>query len=76
MGSFCSHIITDIQTLVSIYYTFYRQADTLNYIMNLLYENKFFYNNIKNVSNKKLWYEKSCLWINKIIYIYKFKRNF
>lgn len=46
--------MTNIQTLVNTYYAFYRQLEFSGYILDLLYKNKFFCNNIKKVLNQKI----------------------
>lgn len=56
LGSFCSHIISDIQNLVRAHYAFCWQPNTANYIVELLYKNKFLCNNIENISNKRCFY--------------------
>lgn len=61
LNSFCSHTITNIQTLIDVHYAFYRHLDSSSYIIDLLYKDKFFCDNIENVGNERLWYRKSCL---------------
>lgn len=51
LNSFCSHTMTEIFTLVSVYYSFFKRLDTLDYLAELLKKNKFFYNNIENIGN-------------------------
>lgn len=69
LDSLCNYAITNILILVSAYYVFYKWPKFLGYIADLQYKGKFFYNNIKNVSNKKKCCEKSCLQINKTTYL-------
>lgn len=61
--------------MVDVYYIFFRWPDILSYVLNLLCKDKFYYDNIENVSNKRLYYGKSYLWVNKAIYIYWFEAN-
>lgn len=56
LDSLYSYAITKIQTLVSAYHTFCKKPDILDYFAKLLEKNKFLYNDIKNVSNKRHYY--------------------
>lgn len=47
-----------------------------SYILDLLYKNTFFYDNIKNMSKKRSYYKENHLKVNKTIYIYRFEDNF
>ena len=53
LGSFRSHAITEIQTLVGAQHAFCRWADTSDYIAELLENDKFLCDDIENVSNKR-----------------------
>lgn len=55
--SFCSHAITNISTLISIYFIFCKSSNILKYIMIFLYNNRFFYDNIENMSNLNYYYK-------------------
>ena len=59
LDSFRSHAITKICTLVGAYYVFYRWPDTLDYVAKLLKKDKFFYDNIENMSNQRRYCRKS-----------------
>lgn len=50
LDNFHSYTMTKIRKLVGIYYEFYRRPDTLDYVAKLLEKDKFFYDDIKNVS--------------------------
>lgn len=50
-SSFKSYSMSEIWNLIGLYYTFYKQLDISSYVMNLLYNNKSLYNNIRNISN-------------------------
>ena len=76
LGGFHSYAITDIRTLVDTHYTFCKRLNTSSYVTDLLYKDKFLCNNIEIVSNRRPCCGKSCLWVNKTIYIYRFKGNF
>lgn len=49
--SFYNYAIMKIQMLVGTYYVFYRRPDILDYDAKLLKKNKFFCNDIENMSN-------------------------
>ena len=51
LDSFRSHSISKIRNLVGLYYAFYWRPDTLAYIMDLLYQNKYLCDNIENMGN-------------------------
>ena len=68
--------MTDIYTFVDSHYAFYRLSDISSYIADLLYKDKFFCDNIKNINNKRSCCGKGSLWVNKIIDIYRFECNF
>lgn len=53
LGSFYSYTITKIQIFINDNYAFYRLPNILDYVAKLLKKDKFFYNNMKNISNKK-----------------------
>lgn len=55
-NSFCSYTMTKILILISTYYAFCRQPNILDYIADLLKKDKIFYNNIKNISNKRYYH--------------------
>ena len=74
-GGFRSYAMTDIQILVGVYHSFCKRPDTSSYIANLLYKDKFLCNNIENVSNRRPYCGKACLWVNKTIHIYRFESN-
>ena len=76
LDGFRSYAMTDIWILVSAHYVFYRRPDTSSYITNLLYKDRFLYDNFENVSNRKPYYGKDCLWVNEIIHIYRFEGDF
>ena len=76
LDDFRSYVMIDLQTLVGAYYAFCKWPDISSYVADLLYKNKFLYDNIENVSNKRPYYGKGCLWVNKTIYIYRFEGNF
>lgn len=61
LDNFYNYAMSNIQSLVSIYYAFFKHPNISNYIANLSYKGKFFYNNIKNIRNKRPWYKKSYL---------------
>lgn len=61
LNGFCNHAITDIKILVDAHYAFCRQPDISNYVMDLLYKDKFSCDDIEEVSNKKPYCEKVCL---------------
>ena len=75
LSGFCSHAMTYIQTLVIIQYMFYKRPDISSYIADLSYMDKFYYDNIENMSNKKPCCKKSYLGVNKTIHIYRFEGN-
>lgn len=54
--NFHSHAKKKIRILISAYYMFCKQSDILNYIIKLLEKDRFFYNNIKNISNQRYYY--------------------
>lgn len=56
LDSFHSLAIIEIQILISIYHIFYRWLDTSDYVAKLLEKDKFFYNNIENMSNPRYHY--------------------
>ncbi len=76
LGSFRSHSITNIRTLVAAHYAFCRWPDTSSYVADLLYKDKFLCDDIEKVSNGRPCCGKGGLWINKTIHIYKFKGDF
>ena len=76
LGSFHSYEITDIRTLVDTHYALCRRPDTSSYVGDLLYKDKFFCDDIENVSNERPCCRKSYLWVNKTIYIYRFEGDF
>ncbi len=43
--------MTDIRTLIGAHYTFCRRPDTSSYAADLLYKDKFLYDEIENVGN-------------------------
>ena len=51
LGSFKSHSISKIRNLVGLHYVFCWQPDMSAYVMDLLYKNKYFCDNIENVGN-------------------------
>lgn len=51
LGSFRSHSITDIQTLVESHYAFRKQSNTSTYIVDLLDKDRYFYDDIENIGN-------------------------
>ena len=53
LGSFRSHAMTKIRTLVGAHYVFCKRPDTLDYVAELLEKDKFLYDDIKNVSNER-----------------------
>lgn len=57
LDSFHSYTITKIQIFIYIYNILCRQLNTLDYVVDLLKKNKFFYNNIEYISNKKYYYK-------------------
>ena len=61
LDGFRSHTMTDIQTLVGAYYAFCRRPDISTYITDLLYIDKFLYDDIENVNNKRPYCGKDCL---------------
>ncbi len=65
LGSFHSHSMTNIRTLVGAHYAFCRRPDTSSYVMDLLYKDKFLFEDIENVSNGRPCCGKGCLWIKK-----------
>ena len=56
LGSFRSHAIIEIQTLVGAHFTCWKQSGNLDYIAEVIKKDKFLYNNIENVSNKSHYY--------------------
>lgn len=52
--------MTEIQTFVGAHYIFSRHQDILYYIAKLLSKDKFFYDNIKNMSKQKCCCTKIC----------------
>ena len=56
LGSFRSHAMTEIRTLVSAQYAFCRWSDTSDYVAELLKNYKFLCDDIENVSNKRHHY--------------------
>lgn len=58
LRTFCSNSLTKIQRLVDAQYALCKQIDILDYFGKLLENNKFFYNNIENVNNKR-YYQKN-----------------
>lgn len=69
LSSFCSNIITKIQILVGAYYAFCKYLDILDYVAKLLKKDKFFYNNIKIVSNKRHHYKDFAYKLTNYIYV-------
>lgn len=65
LGGFYSYAITDIWTLVGVYYAFGKRLDTSSYVADLLYKDKFLCDDIENMSNGRPCCEKSCFWVNK-----------
>lgn len=57
LDNFYSYAITKIRILVDVQYAICKLLHILNYVAKLLKNNNFFYNNIENVSNKKLYYK-------------------
>lgn len=57
LDSFHSLTKTIIQLLVSADCVFCKQLDILDYIIEWLEKNKFFCNNIKNISNNRHYYK-------------------
>ena len=51
LGNFRSYSISENRNLVGLYYAFCWQLDISAYFMNLLYKNKYLYDNIKNMNN-------------------------
>ncbi len=51
LGSFRSHSMSEIRNLVGSHYAFCWQPDTLAYVTDLLYKNKYLCDNIENVGN-------------------------
>lgn len=56
LDSFCNHTMTEIQILFDAYYAFFRQIDSTDNVIKLLEKDKFLFNNIENMSNKKHHY--------------------
>ena len=50
-SSFKSHFISKIQNLFGLHHAFCLWLDTSAYVMDLLYKNKYFCDNIKSVDN-------------------------
>lgn len=53
LGSFRSHAMTEIRTLVGAHYAFCRRPDTSDYVAELLENDKFLCDDIENVSNER-----------------------
>ena len=53
LGSFRSHAMTEIRTLVGIHYAFCRRPNISDYVAELLEKDKFLCDNIENMSNEK-----------------------
>ncbi len=68
--------MTDIRTLIGAYYAFCRRPDTSSYVADLLYKDKFFCDEIENVSNGRPCCRKGCLWVNETIHIFRFEGDF
>ena len=51
LNSFRSYFISEIQNMVELHYPFYWQLDVSAYIMDLLYKNKFFCDNMDNLGH-------------------------
>ncbi len=51
LGSFRSHSMSEIRNLVGSHYAFCRRPDTSAYITDLLYKDKYLYDDIENVGN-------------------------
>ena len=64
-GGFRSYVMTDIRTLVCAHYAFCRRPDSSSYVADILYKDKFFCDDIKNMSNGRPCCRKRCLWVNK-----------
>lgn len=45
--------MTEIETLVGVYYTFCNWPNNSDYVAGLLETNKFFFNDIENVSSQR-----------------------
>ncbi len=51
LGSFKSHFMSEIRNLVGSHYAFCQRPDTSAYVTDLLYKDKYFYDDIENVGN-------------------------
>lgn len=59
-GSVYNYAMTNIQILVNAYYAFYRLLKTSSYVVDLLYKDKYLYNDIFNINNGRRCYNKDC----------------